>query len=389
MGHGWNDSNLEGSATDVNSLHRSDVSLHEPRAALGRPYNSRVLTRRELALVFFGWALFGWLHGTQFYLGVKGEVPKVNLSYSRLLSWEVASWLLWAVLTPLVVWLSRRVPIAKRFRPIALHLGASILAPVIRTAGVVLLSGAIQPFPWPDNRPFPERYASVLSSYFHFDLVVYWAILGVTHAIDSRRRLRERELLLAQSQLANLRLQIQPHFLFNTLHTIASLVRDGSSQAAVTMIAGLSDLLRYSLDNAGRDVVPLSEELEIIRRYLDIQQTRFSDRLHVTVDVAPETADAAVPTLLLQPLVENAIRHGSAGNVGVRTASEDGMLVVEIANDGAPLARDWRQREGVGLSSTRRRLEQLYGGRASLELANREPSGVVARVRIPFSRELA
>jgi LytS/YehU family sensor histidine kinase len=133
----------------------------------------------------------------------------------------------------------------------------------------------------------------------------------------------------------------------------------------------------------------LSEELEIVRRYLEIQQTRFSDRLRVTVDAPPETVDAVVPTLLLQPLVENAIRHGDATTLEVRTRRDDGALVVEIANDGAPLASDWRQREGVGLSSTRRRLEQLYGASASLELENKQPSGVIARVRIPFSRELA
>ena len=348
-----------------------------------------MVTRRELALIFLAWAIFALLHASQFYLGIKNEVPETQLSFERVAAWEISCWMVWAVFTPLAVWLSRRVPLAKRVQPFALHLVVSFILPFIHAAAIVLLTGYLRPFPWSDDRPFSERFGSAASNYFHIDLLNYWVIVGVVHAIDSRRRLRERELLLAQAQLANLRLQIQPHFLFNTLHTIASLVRDGSSQAAVTMIAGLSDLLRYSLDNAGRDMVPLSEELEIVRRYLDIQQTRFSDRLRVTVDAEPETYDAAVPTLLLQPLVENAIRHGNAGNVDVRARSDDGMLVVEIANDGTPLARDWQQREGVGLSSTRRRLEQLYGARASLELANREPMGVVARVRIPFSRELA
>jgi LytS/YehU family sensor histidine kinase len=256
--------------------------------------------------------------------------------------------------------------------------------------GNVLLDRVVivRALPWAE-RPFLELWFGMLSSYAAIDLIIYWAIVGVVHAIDSLRRLRERELLLAQTQLANLRLQIQPHFLFNTLHTIASLVREGSAQPAVGMIAGLSDLLRYSLDNAGRNVVPLSEELEIVRRYLEIQQTRFSDRLRVTVDAAPETHAAAVPTLLLQPLVENAIRHGDATTVDVRTHRDGDTLIIEIANDGSPLAPDWRQREGVGLSSTRRRLEQLYGTRASLELMNQQPAGVLARVRIPYSRELA
>jgi sensor histidine kinase YesM len=346
-----------------------------------------VVTRRELSLIVLIWAFFACLHTTQFYFGIKGEVPATKLSYGRVLLWELSCWLLWAVLTPFVVWLSRAVPIALRARPIALHLGTSVIVSMLRCAGMVVLTSLLRPFPWSDDRPFFERFQSTATSFFHLDLIVYWGIVGIVHAFDTRRRLRERDLLLAQAQLANLRLQVQPHFLFNTLHTIASLVRDGSSHAAVTMIAGLSDLLRYSLDNAGRDMVPLSEELEIVRRYLEIQQTRFSDQLRVNVEMEPETRDAAVPTLLLQPLVENAIRHGNPSLVDVRTRFEDGALVVEIENDGAPLRA--HAREGIGLSSTRRRLEQLYGARASLELVNREPAGVVARVRIPFSRELA
>ena len=345
------------------------------------------LTRKQLALVFLVWALFGWLNGTLLYYGILAEGGKFEWSYGTFVLRQSNRWMLWALLTPVVVWLSRRVPLAWRVWPITVHAGAGALLTLVRAAGIVLIDR--QTLASARERPFVETWLGMLLSFAPVDLIIYWAIVGVVYAIDSRRRLRERELLLAQTQLANLRLQIQPHFLFNTLHTIASLVRDGSAQPAVTMIAGLSDLLRYSLDNAGRNVVPLSEELEVARRYLEIQQTRFSDRLRVTVDAPPETLDASVPTLLLQPLVENAIRHGDATTIDVTTRSEDGMLVIEIINDGAPLAGDWRQHEGVGLSSTRRRLEQLYGGRASLELENRQPAGVVARVRIPHVREPA
>lgn len=345
------------------------------------------LTRKQLALVVCGWAAFGWLNGTLLYYGILAEGAKLEWTYSQFVVRQSGRWLLWALLTPIVVYLSRRIPLALRARPIALHLIASALLALVRAACIVLtdrpLGSRVQ------SRTFVESWLGMLLSFAPVDLLIYWAIVGVVHAIDSRRRLRERELLLAQTELANLRLQIQPHFLFNTLHTIASLVRDGSAQPAVTMIAGLSDLLRYSLDNAGRNVVALSEELEIVRRYLEIQQTRFSDRLRVTVDAQPETHDAAVPTLLLQPLVENAIRHGDATTIDVSTRCEGDLLIIEIINDGSPLADDWRQHEGVGLSSTRRRLEQLYGARASLELANRNPVGVIARVSIPYSRELA
>lgn len=347
------------------------------------------ITRRQLGLIALGWALFGWLNGTLLYFAIIAEGAAPQWTYWQFAVRQGGRWIVWALLTPAVILLSRRVPLAWRARPVAIHIIASVAAAAIHAAGAVLADETIVPRQTEPDFAFLDVWWGMLTFYAPVDLIIYFATVGVVLAIDSRRRLRERELLLAQTQLSNLRLQLQPHFLFNTLHTIASLVRDGSSQAAVTMIAGLSDLLRYSLDNAGRDLVPLSEELEIVQRYLEIQQTRFSDRLRVTVDAQADTYNAPVPTLLLQPLVENAIRHGDPTTIDVRSRRDGETLVIDIANDGSPLAPEWRQREGVGLSSTRRRLEQLYAGRASLELENRQPAGVIARVRIPYARELA
>jgi hypothetical protein len=358
------------------------------------------LSGRQILVIILAWTLFGCLHGTQVALGIRAEDPNFQLPFGRFLTWQVGCWLVWAALTPGVVWLSRRFPLAPRVRTVALHLAASILCSLIHVGGIISMSYLVQPFGPEPTRPWILDYLGRLSGYFHIDLIVYWSICGVVHAVDSRRRLRERELeasrieaQLAQAHLANLRLQLQPHFLFNTLHAIASLVRSGESGPAVAMIAGLSDLLRYSLDNVGRNVVPLSEELDVVERYLEIQQTRFSDRLEVAIHASEETRDAAVPTLLLQPLVENAVRHGIAasadgGRLEVRTRREEGDLVMEVLNDGPPLPPNWQDREGVGLSSTRRRLQQLYGPGARLELENLEPAGVIARVRIPFSREV-
>lgn len=349
-------------------------------------------------MVTLAWALFGWLHGTQVYVGIRAESPDMLFSYGRFVVWQVGCWLVWAALTPAVVVLSRRFPLSPRARPVAFHLGASVFFSLVHVAGINAVGFLVKPFGEP-GRTFASNYVGLLSSYFHLDLLVYWAVVGVVHAVDSRRRLRERELeasrieaQLAQAQLANLRLQLQPHFLFNTLHAIASLVRGGEQGPAVAMIAGLSDLLRYSLDNAGRNAVPLSEELDVVQRYLEIQRTRFSDRLQVTIRMTEETRDAAVPTLLLQPLVENAVRHGIAaslegGRLEVHALRQGGDLRIEILNDGPPLAPGWQDREGVGLSSTRRRLAQLYGPGGRLELENLS-NGVVARVCIPFSREL-
>ncbi|HEX6095381.1 MAG TPA: histidine kinase [Thermoanaerobaculia bacterium] len=340
-------------------------------------------TRGQLALILLAWLLFAWLNGTLLYFGIIAEGTMPQWTYPQFVVRQAGRWIAWAFLTPAVVLLTRRVPPALRARPIAIHAAAALAAIAIHAAAAVVGDLVIA------SRPFLDVWWGMFTFYTPFDLILYAATAGVVVAADSHRRLRERELLLTQAQLANLRLQLQPHFLFNTLHTIASLVRQGSPQPAVKMIAGLSDLLRYSLDNAGRNAVPLSEELEIVRRYLEIQQTRFSDRLQVTVDADAGTQDAAVPTLLLQPLVENAVRHGDPTTVGVRSRRDGETLVIEIENDGAPLPRNWQQREGVGLSSTRRRLEQLYASRASLELENQQPAGVVARVRIPYVRELA
>ncbi|MEA2446287.1 MAG: two-component system, LytTR family, sensor kinase, partial [Thermoleophilales bacterium] len=213
-------------------------------------------------------------------------------------------------------------------------------------------------------------------------------------------RYREREFRasqlesqLAQAQLQTLKMQRQPHFLFNTLHGIAGLVRDNRNKAAVNMLAGLSDLLRYTLENAGKQEVPLKEELEFLELYLDIQQMRFSDRLRVEMQIEPETLDALVPNLILQPLVENAIRHGTSrraasGTVGVMARRDNGLLRIQIYDDGPGLKRDdgVKPVEGVGLSNTRARLVQLYGERQKFALSERESGGVEATLVIPFVR---
>jgi two-component system LytT family sensor kinase len=237
-------------------------------------------------------------------------------------------------------------------------------------------------------------------SQFHQDLLIYGAIIGVSYAVSYYFRFREREFRasqlenqLVQAQLQTLKMQLQPHFLFNTLNGIAGLVRDSRNKAAVDMLAGLSDLLRYTLENAGKQEVPLKEELEFLELYLDIQQMRFSDRLKVEMRIEPEVLDALVPNLILQPLVENAIRHGislraAAGIVGVSAARDDGLLRIRIYDDGPGLKRDEVDGaatvEGVGLSNTRARLAQLYGERQRFSLAERAGGGVEAVLVFPF-----
>ncbi len=247
-----------------------------------------LLTRRRLTLIALFWAFFGWLYATQLFLILRAEADanRPTPAYGRLVVWQVGCWFLWAVATPFVVWVTRRFPLAARPLPIFTHVVAGILIALVRAAGIEAVSYIVKPFPSSGHTPVLAWYFGILSSNFHFDLLIYWATVGVIHAFESRERLRERELhtsrveaQLAGAQLENLRLRVQPHFLFNTLHSIASLVREDHRHSAVTMIAGLSDLLRYSLENATRTFVPLSEELEVVQRYLEIEQTRFSDRL--------------------------------------------------------------------------------------------------------------
>nr|WP_274622418.1 histidine kinase [Myxococcus fulvus] len=207
-------------------------------------------------------------------------------------------------------------------------------------------------------------------------------------------RASQLEAQLAQAQLQLLRSQLQPHFLFNTLHAISALMhRDVES--ADRMVGQLSELLRASLERDGRHEVPLSEELELLSPYLDIERTRFSDRLQVDVDVAEDARDALVPSLLLQPLVENAIRHGIAprrgpGKVWVRVRRAGARLAVEVEDDGVgPPAGRTELEEGIGLGATRARLERLHGAEQSVTWKARAPSGFLLSLSLPYRRTRA
>jgi len=228
-------------------------------------------------------------------------------------------------------------------------------------------------------------------SRLHSDVVVYLAGICVMQAIDFYARFRERETQaarleasLAQARLEALQLQLHPHFLFNTLHSIGGLVRQGRGETALEMLNGLGELLRSSLAEQSTEV-PLRRELELTDRYLQIHQVRFSDRLTVTVEVDEEARGARVPPLLLQPLVENAIQHGIArdpgpGRLQIRARREGGRLLIDVFNSGAGVERD---RRGVGLRNTEERLRRLYGSEQELTLQD-APGGVRASVSIPF-----
>jgi LytS/YehU family sensor histidine kinase len=252
-----------------------------------------------------------------------------------------------------------------------------------------------------------DTFRFVLPIDLHLDVALYWAIIGVQHAFTlhqsanaretqaARLELRTSELerQLVQSRLGALRMQLHPHFLFNTLNAITILVRQSRLHEADEMLTNLSELLRYTLQEWENQQIPLRNEIEFLRLYLDIERVRFQDRLSVDVALEPDTLEALVPTFLLQPLVENAIRHGVArraagGNVTVRSRRMDAMLELQVGDDGPGLGTTHGESgTGLGLTNTRARLRQLYGSQHSLRLESRSP-GTLVTIQIPYQLEI-
>ena len=248
------------------------------------------------------------------------------------------------------------------------------------------------------SKEFWPRFISRVPGSFGSDLLVYGAVIGVFYAIDYYRKYREREFLasrleaqLAQAQLDSLRMQLHPHFLFNTLNSIVGLVRDNKNTAAVSMLVGLSDLLRHTLEHSSRHEVELREEINFIKLYLSIQEMRFSDRLRIELDIDPSTTKALVPNLILQPLTENALRHGigrtsDSGLVGIKSAAQNGYLRLTVYDEGAGLPEDWQLKgsAGIGLANTIARLQQLYDDDHEFDIRNRESGGVEVVIVMPL-----
>jgi two-component system LytT family sensor kinase len=352
------------------------------------------------AIIIGFWTAFGLLNGTQLFVGVRME--GMRISFWRVFSTEFLGWLIWIPATAIVLALARRFPVERGswWRVLPVHLMFCLLISMAHSAFATWLYRIIAPFgPSREPRSFFEMFTGRAMNQVHLDLLIYGATIGMSYAVSYYFRFREREFRasqletqLAQAQLQTLKMQLHPHFLFNTLNAIAGLVRDSRNKAAVNMLAGLSDLLRYTLENAGKQQVPLREELEFLELYLDIQQMRFSDRLKVELQIEPETLSALVPNLILQPLVENAIRHGvskraAAGIVGVSARRDDGQLHITIYDDGPGLKQNKGSRmvEGVGLANTRARLKHLYSDEQKFSLSERQGGGVEAALIIPFT----
>ena len=353
-----------------------------------------VLQRRWIKwLLWFGfWTSIGLSFAFQFY--ISSAKAGLEVTWRQAVSYALGDWYVFAVLSIPVVWLARRFDFesGNRARSLAVHLPASL---VFSLAYMVLRAWVGR---WQSEASFAEAFQPLLVKTWHFNLLIYWVIVAVSFAFDYYRKYRERELRtmelekqLAQAKLQALQMQLNPHFLFNTLHSISSLMHQ-DVEAADGMITRLSDLLRTALDSSDTQEVTLRQELEFLQRYLEIEQTRFGRRLTVKTDVAPDTLDARVPNLILQPLVENAIRHGiephaKPGRIELRSQREAGTLVLEVCDNGAGLRKDEPAGERVGLSNTRARLRTLYGDAHGFELRDAPGGGLLVRLIIPFRKE--
>lgn len=309
------------------------------------------------------------------------------------LRWSMIEWYTWALLAPGVFRLAVRYPIdsTQRWPSLRMH----VLAGAGMTLLAIVIGATISHLTEPGS--LGQQFSQFAGKHVAMGFITYGMLVAISQAIHFHREKTRRDVEasrlaaeLAQSRLQVLKTQLQPHFLFNTLHAIVTLLEDDPA-AAEDMLLRLSDLLRALLEDHEGQEISLQRELQLLELYLGIQRTRFKDRLTTQVSVSPESLDCAVPSLILQPLVENAIRHGIGRNVGddcveVEARREGGTLFLEVRNRNSTLelGSTAAHRRGIGLGNTQLRLRELYGDSAQIRLDILWPRGVACRIRLPF-----
>jgi signal transduction histidine kinase len=369
-----------------------------------QPNEKFTLTTREVVLIFAFWTFLATLSAVNRLLDPRGfgfrpMSPAGPITLAFIEAWT------WAAVTPFILWLSSRSSVSKSEDARGLSLWVRIPLLLVIGVGVAIIVYTLIDLARfividPPVRRGRGGGASAFAPLrqigrFRFvnQLLVYLAVLAAGFAREFFRRdqRRQRQAVQLQAQLAEarldaLRMQINPHFLFNTLHAVSALVeRDPSGVRR--MIARLSELLRHTIESHATDEVTLRDELAFLRRYIEIMEIRFQGRLRVDMNVADDTQDALVPNLILQPIVENALEHGvnraaGEGRIEIAARRDGARLVLTVCDNGPGL--DAQHASGVGLANTRARLEQLYGGRASLELKDAEGGGVQAQITLPY-----
>ena len=377
---------------------RDAVTADEPRHTV---HSARIRRRPGIVRprVIFGVATaLGFFSGFQgyYYVSTFTDWPA---SLPFLLALNLGYWYSWACLTPAILWLSQWAPLEREtwMRAAAVHIPGVFIATTLHIALTVASQTATVWLVGQEQRAWQQEAQRMFFNHFDWEMMTYWAIVLLSHALRYQGEARDRSLResqlethLVEAQLQALQRQLQPHFLFNTLNTISALMHR-NVDAADNMIAKLSDLLRISLQSVGVQEVALKQELDFLSKYLEIEQTRFRDRLTVVFDVQPDTLDALVPNLMLQPLVENSIKHGigpkpTPGKIEIRTRRVGSVLELEVRDNGVGLsaARLTDFNRGVGLTNTRSRLQHLYGSSHRFEFRQPPGGGLAVLIAVPL-----
>ncbi len=372
---------------------------------------SASLRNRTAVTVFGAWTMLGLLESSKSY--VSDRLQDIPRGWWPALVGNMPWWWLWAILTPAVFYLAAKLRLDQPTWPraLAVHFLAAVALSVVHLTVVGVLywhtiTVPALPYLAPNMRRLLAtplgQVEAFANGYLMVNVMTYAAIAVAWYALDFHRRMRERERASAtlevraaaleasmhEARLNALRMELNPHFLFNALNAISGLVRRKDETKAVDMLARLGDLLRLTLEREVGHEVSLGRELQLLDLYLDIERTRFSDRLRVIVDIEPAARDALVPSFVLQPLVENAVRHGIAksadhGSIRIAARVANHHLDIEIADTGPGIAAGAPPGEGVGLRNTRARLAQLYGSSAALRLDPGPAGGTIARLSLP------
>jgi len=360
-------------------------------------------------LVLIGWLLIALSFSLNYYFFARHYVAIFEHppTLGQMLVWELPYWLLWAGLAPVIFWLAGRYPIDRErwFQNSILHIVACAALAIAHRAIYLIIGWVLNVAAYQNITSIRELYSSDILFNLPTGFMSYGTIFLVSYVIDYYRRHQEEELKisnlraelaqaqlhLTEAQLQALKMQLHPHFLFNTLNSISALLYE-DVDTADQMLARLGDFLRMTLENSGAQRVTLQEELEFLRCYLEIERVRFHDRLTVNMRIDPDTLDARVPNLILQPIVENAIKHGivsriAPGEIEISAKRVGDSLELEVKDNGPGLHRAKSSglvKEGLGLGNTRARLEQLYGESHHFDMTDAPEGGLRVTLDIPF-----
>jgi two-component system LytT family sensor kinase len=373
----------------------------------------RAMLRRYTTLwvlVLAVWMLIGLAFTLNYYFFAAHYVAifEQQPTLGQMLVWELPYWLLWAGLAPVIFLFTRRFPIDRErwFINSLLHILACVVLSIAHRAIYLIIGWLMHVAAYQNLGSIPDLYSSDILFNLPTGFMSYGTIFLVSYVIDYYRRHQEEELKISrlraelaqtqlqvtEAQLQALKMQLHPHFLFNTLNSISALL-DEDVDAADQMLARLGDLLRLTLENSGAQQVTLQEELEFLRCYLEIERVRFHDRLAVNMIIEPETLDARVPNLILQPIVENAIKHGivsriAPGEIEIRASRVGNVLQLRVRDNGPGLLRGEASivtiKEGLGLANTRARLRQMYGAAHRFEMDDVPEGGLLVTIDMPF-----